>query len=309
MRSIIAIAGAVAAAMSQPTFRVATEAVLLDVAVSRHGKPAVDLRAADFVVSDDGVRQTVADVSEVDSGHISIVLVLDTSGSVAGERLARLLAASNAVIDDLRPNDQAAVITFADEVALRSPFTRDHEAVKRTLTAVRANGSTTLCDALWVALHLKAPDESRPVVLLFTDGVDNSSWISASQALDTARQAGTVIHAIGFRDTRTVTMLDTNEVRSGRRQLQLPTESTVRIQSRGSAFLEQIAAAGGGRSWLVQSPDALRSLFLDALNEMRSRYIVTFYPSGHRAGWHDLKVTVRGAEVLTRQKYFVASER
>jgi len=79
-------------------------------------------------------------------------------------------------------------------------------------------------------------------------------------------------------------MMGTNEVRSGRRQLQLPSESTLSVQSKGSAFLEEVATASGGRSWSVESADGIRSSFLAALNEMRSRYIVTFYPSDHRPG-------------------------
>jgi hypothetical protein len=75
------------------------------------------------------------------------------------------------------------------------------------------------------------------------------------------------------------------------------------------AILEQLTSASGGRIWSATSPRDLRSLFTQALEEMRARYLLTFTPSGTpQEGWHDLKVSLQHArgDVTARTGYFVA---
>lgn len=125
---------------------------------------------------------------------------------------------------------------------------------------------------------------------LFTNGIDNASWLTESQMLGAARNAGVVIHAI---------------------QLSPPGAETWRSSGRrspSSPFVDMLAQASGGRRWSATSSRDLHELFTRSINEMRARYLVTFYPEPRpREGWHDLKVTVRGrGEVTTRPGYFVA---
>jgi hypothetical protein len=73
-------------------------------------------------------------------------------------------------------------------------------------------------------------------------------------------------------------------------------------------FTFDLAAAGGGRRWSAESSRDLRELFGRVLNELRSRYLLTYYPSGvERQGWHDVKVSLRNArgDVTARPGYFV----
>src|SRR5437667_1183244 len=97
----------------QPTFKSGVEAVRLDVAVTRGGKPIHGLTTRDFSIRDNGVRQRVESVSSVDAGPLNVLMVLDTSRSVSGHRLMDLVDAGRGLLAALRPADRAAPIQFS----------------------------------------------------------------------------------------------------------------------------------------------------------------------------------------------------
>jgi Ca-activated chloride channel family protein len=275
----VATALGVAAAAQQPppaVFRSGIEVVELDVAVTRGGVPVQGLTARDFALTDDGVTQEVDSVT-LDRLPLSVTLLLDTSTSVAGERLAHLKQASDGLIGALRADDRAALITFSHTVDLRVPLTGDRSAVRAALAAMEGRGATALRDAVQLAVTLQTHDRSRPLILIFTDGDDTTSWLTEDAVLDSARRAGIVIHAV---------RVDANQ------------------------FLERLAELSGGRTWSATSDRQLRELFTSALEEMRARYLLTYTPHGvARAGWHQLKVRLKNgrADVTARPGYFVAA--
>jgi hypothetical protein len=113
-----------------PLFRAVANVVRVDTLVTERGKPVGKLTADDFELFDDGVKQqvTAASIEDVD---IDVVLVLDTSRSVAGTRLQALRDAASALVRNLKPDDRAAVVTFASGVTVNAPLTTDHTAVSR----------------------------------------------------------------------------------------------------------------------------------------------------------------------------------
>jgi VWFA-related protein len=257
-----------------PVFRGGIEVVELDVSVMRGGQPVAGLTARDFSLTDEGVPQQLESVT-VDQLPLSVQLVLDTSTSVAGERLRHLLDAGDGLTRALRPDDRASLITFSHAVDLIVPMTGDLDAVRRTLSRIHPGGSTALRDAVQIALELRPRDATRPLLLVFTDGKDTASWLSAEALLDSARRVGIVVHV-------------------------------VRVES--DSFLDQLAQATGGRTWSATSDRQLRELFTRALEEMRARYLLTYTPRGvQKPGWHTLKVklTTGSADVTARPGYFV----
>ncbi len=280
---------------AQPTFRSGVDAVRLDVSVVRRGQPVDGLTAGDFTVLDNGKRQTVAQVTR-EEHPLSVMMALDTSGSMAGGHLQRLIDAARGLLESLRPNDAAALLTFSDDVELRAALTRDRGAVSRALDHLTAHGPTAMRDALWTALQLRPDDGSRPLVLLFSDGLDTASWLSESDAVVATERAGTIVHVIelvGYDSIRMPGAVGSPV---------LPSSVT-----RPTAALDRLARAGGGRKWSATSPSDLRELFTRAIGEMRQRYVVTFYPEvPANPGWHGLKVTVTGGgDVTARPGYFV----
>ena len=259
----------------QPAFRSGIEVVELDASVMRGGQPVLGLTAQDFVLSDNGVAQKVESVT-LDQLPLSVTLVLDTSGSVAGDRLSHLVQAGEALTVALRPDDRAALITFSHLVDLRVPMTGDLSAIRSALAAIAGAGATALRDAVHAALELQPRDRTRPLLLVFTDGHDTASWLTEAAVIDSARRIGVVIHA---------------------------------VRVAGDPFLDRLVEAAGGRTWSATSDRQLRELFTRALDEMRARYLLTYTPAGvGRPGWHELKVKLKtgGADVTARPGYFVA---
>jgi Ca-activated chloride channel homolog len=271
------VAGCTAAVLQghqNPVFRSGVEIVELDVSVMRSGQPVAGLTARDFVLTDKSVSQDVESVT-LDQLPLSVILALDTSSSVSGDRLRHLLDAGEGLTRALRSEDRAALITFSHVIDVRVPMTSDMSAVREGLRVLTGSGATALRDAVQLALALRPRDRTRPLVLVFTDGKDTGSWLTEEAVLDSARRIGVVVHA-------------------------------VRVESDG--FLDRLTAATGGRTWSATSDRQLRELFTKALEEMRARYLLTYTPRGVKGpGWHELKVKLKSesGEVTARPGYFV----
>ena len=262
-----------------PVFRGGIDVVRLDVSVVRSGKPVRGLTAADFVVTDNGVEQVVESV-EVDQLPLSVQLVLDVSGSVYGDRLQQLIAAADGLVAALRPGEQAGVLTFSHRFHALVNMTPDLASVRQALRSLVGEGRTALRDAVQLAIATRHDEGARPLVLVFSDGVDTASWLSEEAVLESARRAGVVIHLIRVAG-------------------QEPSESR---------FVEQLTETAGGRVWSARSDAELRRLFTIALDEMRGRYLLSFSSQRPvRPGWHALRVRLKngGGDVTARSGYFV----
>ena len=100
-------------------FRARVDLVRLDVSVRRSDRPVVGLRADDFVLTDNGRAQRIESAA-LESMPLSVLLVLDTSGSMAGPRFGNLIAGAKDVLKSLRPDDRAALLTFSSQVSRTS---------------------------------------------------------------------------------------------------------------------------------------------------------------------------------------------
>ena len=118
----------------QAAFRSRVEVVEVDVAVTRGGATVSGLTASNFVVTDNGVTQDVT-AALLGAEPLRVTMVLDVSKSVSGSRLASLIKAGSGMVRALGPSDQASLITFSHQVALRVPmssrFGRDRERPRR----------------------------------------------------------------------------------------------------------------------------------------------------------------------------------
>jgi VWFA-related protein len=279
---------AIIGAEQQPVFRASVDVVRVDVSVMNGLNPVAGLKAANFVVTDNGVPQQLDSVS-LDSVPLNLLLVLDTSGSLAGERLTHLIDAVNGLVKSLRAEDAASLMTFSEPIRLAVKTTNDRAPLIASLTGLTADGSTSVNDAIFLALQLRPADagESRPVLLLFSDGRDTSSWLRGDHVIEATKRSGMLVHVVE---------LVADEWMGARG-----------VEARPSAFLGTLADTGGGRRWFAKSSRDLRELFGKALNELRARYLLTYSPSGvSREGWHDVKVTLKNArgEVTARPGYF-----
>jgi VWFA-related protein len=283
----IALAGALlsesTAVRQQPVFRAGVDVVRVDVSVMRGIIPVANLTRDQFIVTDNGVNQTL-DSASLDTVPLDLMLVLDTSESLKGERLTFLIDATRGLVKALRPDEPAALITFADQIKLVVPSTKERDPLLTALAGLKVLGNTSIYDALVLALLHRPADTSnvRPVMIVFTDGQDTASWLSSAQMLEAVRRSGTIVHVV-----------------------------ELRVSGVPPNTAAELARTGGGRVWSATSGRALNQLFGRALEELRARYLLTYTPKGvAREGWHDVKVTLKGVrgDVTARPGYFVAPQ-
>lgn len=269
----------VAVAAQAPTFSAGVDTVRLDVSVRQGGRPVRGLVAEDFEIVDNGVRQTVTFVS-LENTPVNVVLALDMSGSVQGARLAQLQQAGQRIAGLLEPGDTAALVTFSDRATIAADITGDRQVLMAALRRPTPGADTALVDAAHAAIVLGSSTATaavgRPLVIVFSDGVDTASFLTPNLVLDAARRLGPVVYAV------------------------------MSPMSDPDPFLDELVRLTGGRRIGADSLNRLSDVFAEVLTESRARYLIGYSPAGvARGGWHDVTVRVRGnrGEVRTRPGY------
>jgi VWFA-related protein len=280
-----------------PTFSSAAEIVRLDVLAVDHAARLGELTADHFEVRDNGVLQKVR-VSRAASVRWEIVVLFDISESVKGPKLEAFRACARAVAASLRSDDHAVLVTFSDVVELRST-TASALPLLAALDDVRPGGSTALFDALFAAIAMPGRTSARPLVILFTDGRDNVSWLSADDVLAAARLADAPIYAVS-----------TSRIGSPSRSPAAPPTWASVAATADDDFLLRITRETGGRLLRADSVASLQAQLASALDEIGGRYIITYEPTGvAKGGWHKVQVRLRHAKgaVVVRPGYFMPS--
>jgi Ca-activated chloride channel homolog len=259
-------------AAEQPTFSSKLEAVRVDVLVTDRGKVVPGLRATDFDVRDNGVPQTIDLVSFQDLS-LNVILALDVSASVSGERLQHLQGAGQTLLSRLSPDDRSALITIGHSIHLREALTGETERVRQALAVVKPVGDTALVDGTYTAMMMDPPDGGRNLLLVFSDGIDTASFLTPERVLESARRTDMVVYGVSTRGLE------------------------------DSKFLEDLSELTGGTTLKVESTKDLSATFLKILDEFRQRYLISYSPTGvAKDGWHRLDVRVKNRRVTVKAR-------
>lgn len=239
----------------------------------------------------------------VEDVPLHIMLVLDNSSSVHGAPLAHLKDAASAVGGLVHGDDRAALLTFSGAIRLLSGWSGDRSRLEAALGRTEAMGATALHDATYVGLTLRAPQPGRTLVLVFSDGDDTASWLSAQHVLDAARRSEAVVYAVTMRAGGLPSGGYRLDFRSGLQQPVKKAPTPVLMQP----FLQTLADETGGKVVDAHRSERLRETFVQIVGEFRKRYLLTYTPRGvEKGGWHQLEVKVKGrrVKVAARRGYF-----
>jgi Ca-activated chloride channel family protein len=262
-----------------PSFRTGVELVSLNVTVTEGTRYVPDLEAGDFQVFEDGVHQDITYFSKANL-PIALALLIDTSASME----SRLHTAQEAAIGfarRLRPQDLAEVVDFDSRVIVLQPFSNDIAELEQAIRKTSAGGSTSLHNALYVALKnlrrvvATSTDEiRRQAIVLLSDGEDTSSLLPFEEVLDLARRSETAIYAIGLRS-------EDEPARSGPGF------------NEADFVLRQLAQETGGRAYFAASVEELSNIYGQISDELSSQYTIGYTSRNTRRDGAFRRVVVR----------------
>ncbi len=271
----------------------------LYVTVTENGGRVTDLERGEFTVLDEGRRQELVTFARGDIPFTAAVL-LDSSISMAGDKLRAALAGAEAFFHRMGPLDEGRLIVFSDRILHMTPFTSFPEVLSAGLGGVNAAGGTALADHLYLALKQLQDRQGRRVVILLSDGVDSHSVLSMADALAQARRSQALIYWLrlpygsGAADG------------GGLPRLASAWRSSDDYE-REFALLTETVEDSGGRIQTLAAMSEIAPAFEEIRRELREQYVLGYYPTGARRDgrWRRVKVELRqpGHQVRARGGY------
>jgi VWFA-related protein len=313
---LILIPGTTAFAQVDDVIRTDTSLIQLNVGVvDRQGRPITSLSRSDFVVYEDGVRQSILHF-EPTTAPFSLVLMLDVSGSTVNFR-QQLKQAAFRFLDALAPEDRVEVIQFNAKVKTLAPFSTDRKKTVYAIEQAEGAGETYFYDALRYALKsLEGEDKRRKAIIVLTDGLDTKVRKADSSAAASAETNEAAVAAIKPIDApqlnavlaqaerQNVTIYPLALPSGDPKRLSLPSPVTVGAYAAARMRLQAIANRTGGRLNEIHQLHELARVYAEVAADLRSLYTVAYQAPGDRRDgkWHEVRVEVAHPELIARTR-------
>ena len=294
------------------------EVSLVDVlftVLNRRNKLVPDLEKGDFKILDDNKTQEIRYFSRQTDLPLRIGMLLDTSNSIRDRIKFEQDASVNFLFSVVRRNkDEAFVMTFDDEPSIVQAFTSDTGALRDQITRTRAGGGTAIYDAIYEACSKQLshpprppgdqPDIVRRVMILISDGEDNLSTHTRTDAIEMAQLTSVVIYTIST-STQWVSLSQTDPNKTADRKYHL---------TDGDKILQDLAEETGGRAFFPYHVDDLDQSFQDIGDELRNQYSIAYLPANYvlDGRYHKIRIEVpehKGYQVRARRGYYARPNR
>jgi Ca-activated chloride channel homolog len=261
------------------TLQVNAEEVVLNCTVlDRKGQLVNDLTRSNFKVFEDKVPQTILSLQHRDT-PVSIGLLVDNSGSMRSKRAA-VAAAALDLVKASNPQDETFVVNFSDQAFLDQDFTADLDKLRASLNHPGQSGGTALYDTVVTAADKmgKTAHRSRKVIIIITDGEDNSSTLTLKDAIRRVQDMqGPIIYSIGL-------LFDgdgsAGEARRARHDLQALSDET------------------GGIAFFPHSTQDIDAVAAEVARDIRNQYTIAYHfrqTGSSGGGYHSVKVEAHAA--------------
>ena len=308
-------------AQESPNFQVVVNMVQLNVAVTdKKGNYATGLRPKDFAIVEDGIVEKTATFAEGDEPTTSLNelseedssappfgdLAKRSSNSVSSQTLASLVSGANVFvlfdtsdymyrgfvfaqdaitefIRSLESADKIAFYSYSRDLSRLSPLTSDRSQVLRAVRSTVAGDQAALYNALLLTLKDAAQNKGRKVVVVFSNGPDNSSVVPPEDVAEFAQSAGVSIYMISTQKAK--------------------------LEPVSTAVFDRMTAATGGKAYFAKDWKDEHRAFASIRDDLAHLYSLSYYPKPNtNTGWRAITVTLVGDQlkkykVRTRNGY------
>ncbi len=322
-------------------FRSGVDLVTVTATVSdASGRFVPDLQQDDFVVYEDGRPQAATSFS-AERVPVSLGLVLDTSGSMAGEKIDDARSALDRFVYDLLDErDELFLYRFSDHPIFVQGWTSDRALLSRAIGRVSPNGGTAMYDAVLEALPLAATGRhDKKALVVISDGNDTSSIATLDEVRERLRQSDVLVYAVGIDGD------SLDQFRRSPPQPRIPPRPPSPFPPGGGRFpgggpggrlpvfpqifgpggrpfpasgnddrvnvsaLRDMTDDSGGRTEIVRTARDLGPATASIADELSKQYSIGYVsPAGRDGRWHSIRVEVRNRTYRVRaRRGYVAS--
>ncbi len=266
-------------------FRVTVDLISLNVTVTDASSRFVtELLQKDFAVYEDGISQEISVFSREDL-PIRLSLLLDTSASM-DEKMGFAQEAAVNFIHTMKTDDLTEVMEFGSKQRVLQPFTADTEKLTRAIRMTQAGGTTSLYNALYVALknmNRRREDIRRQAIVVLSDGEDTSSLVSFEQVMELTKDTDVVIYTISLRR---------------------PNARRGRAFSEAEHVLKKLAEETGGQWFFPNEIQELESVYERISTELKSQYNLGYISNNPKrdGSWRRVVVQTGFPDLIVRTK-------
>jgi Ca-activated chloride channel family protein len=246
---------------SEPTTTLRVDVNLVNVFVTvtdGRGAPIGGLTKENFVLKEDDHEQKIAVFDKESALPLSIALAIDTSLSTRHDLPVEQTSAKRFAHAIVRPVDALCVYGFSEVVneATRG-YTSDLKRIDEGIDHIRVGAATAVYDAIYLASRALDRRKGRKVMVLITDGGDTASKFDYKQAVRAAEEAEAIVYSI----------------------IIVPIESSAGRETGGEHALIQLSDDTGGKYYYATSISDLDEAFHKISDELRTQYLLAYYPS------------------------------
>jgi len=262
-------------------------------ATDRHHHWITDLSENELRLLDNGRSPDSIRLFQSRTGlPLRVGLLVDTSGSVAPQFDFEKQAAAMFISQIVDPDkDLAFVLGFNNKIDVTQDFTADRQALASAVYRLDLNGTTAVYDAVDFACQklMQHPEEGlvRRVLVLLTDGEDNSSRITPLQLVENTIRCNAVV-------------------------VVLHTQSDPNDSKPEYKILKTLTSETGGQILRADNRKKIAKAFAQLSEELRSYYLLAYHPADFSADGRyrkiELKTTRHGAHILCRRGYYAANK-
>ncbi len=281
---ILALATLVPVWAQEPSTTLKVNVKLVNVFVTvtdQHGAPVAGLKKDNFILKEDGKEQKIAVFDKESALPLSIVLAIDTSLSTRKDLTFELQSARHFAHTIIRPVDALSVYGFNEIVNEFVPFTSDLKKIDHGIDRIRLGSATALYDALYLGSQALDRRQGRKVMVVITDGGDTVSKTDYQQALQAAQEAEAIVYSI----------------------IVVPVESSAGRDTGGEHALIQLSTDTGGKYFYADSLTKLDDAFRQISDELRTQYLLAYYPSEKYSDSDFRRITVNVTGVPESTNY------